>query len=307
MAKLLTFLSASLLSAALVVAGENGQDKSVGKNAADQPKNVPDQATVKKQIDKAQEYYKEVLEVDKVPVHEAAHFIIVGQSPGKTPPLVAADVELAYVKACEILELEKDPGPWSGKLVILLLPDAKHYPRMIRITQRRRADEDECGSHSTSATLAHVAVCPGKAPTNLGVSGTACAEVASLLVTHKAKTQLPMWLSEGFGRATALHIGPANTLAAERRKATALFVAGKRTANDVFTDNLNGEEFPVLRGSLVDYLAYSGRTAKFLPFVQGFAGDAKNNNGGIDLALKNANFTRETLTSNWERYVKGLK
>jgi hypothetical protein len=287
--------------------GKAEQDKKAGKPPAEPPQQPIDPALVKTQIEKALAYYKEALGADKVAVHEAAHFVMVGQGPGKTPAQVATDLESAYVKATKVLELEKEAAAWPGKLVIFLLPDAKNYPRMVRITQRRKADEDECGSHSLQATLAHVVVCPSKTAGDLGMAGTACTQLAGLLAVVKAKTPLPSWLTEGFGRATALYIGPAATLNLERRKALAYLATNKRTANDVFTDKLQGEEFPVLRSSLMDYLAYSGRTAKFVPFLQGFAGDAKKNNGGLDLALRNASFSREELTANWTKYVNGIK
>jgi len=300
---------ASLLIALAAITNSSptaAQDKSTGKDTPKakigQDKGKPDPAKVKEQVAKAQQYYKDALEVETVPVHETAHFVVVGQYPKRPVELIGGELEQGYAKACKVLELQTDPGPWEGKMVVFVLADAKVYPKMVRLTQRRKADEDESASHSTSNTLPHVVVCPGKAPGDLGVGATASTHACAILIDLKAKTRVPDWMSEGFGRAATLQGGPPATLAAERRKASAFLAQNKRTVNDVMADNLKPEELIVLRASLLDYLAFSGRTSKFLPIIQGFPPD-----GNLDMAFKKAGLTREDLSSNWFSYARSFK
>jgi hypothetical protein len=306
-------LGSLLVAVALVIASADGQDKTgkdktPGKDKIDPEKLKPDAAKVKFQTEKAEKYYAECYEVPKVPLHESAHFLVVGTLPGKSSALIAESLETAYVKACKALELDKDPGPWPGKLTIFLLHEAKEYSQLVRLAQRRKPDEDEHGSRSIDGTIPHIVACPHKAAGELGVPGTACTQMVALLMEYKLKgQQVPAWLGEGFGRATALHVFASGTLAAERRKAAAFITKNNRTASDVIDNNLKAEETPVLRFSLADYLAYSGKTGKFLPLLQGFGLDAKGNPGNLDAALKSANLTREELNNNWVKYAKSFK
>jgi hypothetical protein len=277
------------------------------KQKVDPAKLKPDAATVQAQVEKVQAYYKEVFDVEKVPLIEKAHFLVVGGPSGTASPAIADELEQVYAKACKALKTEKDPGPWQGKLAVLIVHDAAKYPQTIRLAQRRRADEDEIGSHSTDATVPHVVVCATKTPGELGLGARACVQMASLLVDLKLKNKAPNWLAEGFGRATTLYILGTNALAADRRKASAYLTKKARTLNDISGNDMPADELGVLRGSFVDYLAYSGRTAKFLPILEGLEDNGKGQPGNLDGALKLANTSREDLTKNWTSYAKSFK
>src|SRR5262245_58379385 len=60
-----------------------GKDKDTGKpkdkEKVDPATLKPDAAVVKAQREKAEQYFKEVFEVDKVPHHESAHLLLFGQ------------------------------------------------------------------------------------------------------------------------------------------------------------------------------------------------------------------------------------
>ncbi len=289
---------------------DKGTDKGTGKETpkdTKKPDPKPDPAKVKLQKDKAEQHYKDAYEVDSAPTFESAHFILCGQ--GRNLSVIAGDLERAYTKACKVLELPKEPGPWPGKLTVFLLPDAKNYPKMIRVIERRKADDDEHGSIQTEGQLPHVCVCPSKVPGDLGVDAAACIYMCEVLLEARAKVKLPEWLSEGFGRATTLHILGSTALGNDRRAAAAILnnKNGAKSANDVFNNNLKAEENPYLRASLVDYMAYSGRTAKFIPFLEGFRDDEKGNPGSINSALANAKLMEQDLTKNWHNYAKAIK
>jgi hypothetical protein len=178
---------------------------------------------------------------------------------------------------------------------------------MIRVLERRKADEDEVGTFDNDEKFPFVAAAAGKLPGDLGVSGNAGIQLAALVLEVRSKVPLPGWLKEGFGRATVLHSGPAGPLAKERSKASVIVTKSSRTLDDILNSALKPDEQPYLCFSFVDYLAYSGRTTKFLPFIDGFRPDAKGNPGNVDTALKNADTTRVELTTNWQKYAKSFK
>jgi hypothetical protein len=292
-----------------------GKDKGTDKGkdtSKDTPKDTkkvdpkPDAAKVKIQKEKAEQHYKDAFEIDNPPTFESAHFILCGQ--GRNLSVIAGDLERAYTKATKMLKLP-EPGPWPGKLTVFLLPDSKSYPKMIRVIERRKADDDEHGSIQTEGQLPHVCVCPSKVPGDLGVDASACIYMCEFLLEARAKTKLPEWLLEGFGRATTLHILGSTVLERDRRAASAILNAknANKSANDVFNNSLKAEENPYLRASLVDYMVYSGRTDKFIPFLEGFRDDEKGNPGNINSALANAKLMEADLTKNWHNYAKAFK
>jgi hypothetical protein len=254
----------------------------------------------------AEKYWKEAFESDKVPLVETKHFLVVAKS-AKDATAAGNELEQQLVKARKILEVEKEPLPWQGKLTVLILSDAEKYPRMIRLLERRKAEDGEYGAYEREGEFPFVVASDGGAPGDLGAAANAGVQLATLLLTVRAKTALPVWLNEGFGRATVLNSGPAVNLAADRRKVGAFLKKSNRTLDDIFDGKLDAEEQAPLQGSLVDYLAYSGRTAKFLPFIEGFRMDINGNAGSLDTALKNASITKDQLQNNWLKYARAFK
>jgi hypothetical protein len=281
------------------------------KDIKDPKKDNPDPKMVEAQKKAALDYWKDVFEAENPSVVETAHFLVVGGKPGKDHAKelarIGSDLEQQYVKACTVLKMDKNPAPWKGKLTVFIVAEADKYPRMIRVLERRKADDDETGSSDGLGNFPYAVACAGKLPSDLGAAGNAGAHMAALVMTFKVKTPLPEWLNEGFGRATVLHAGPGTALAGDRKKASAIVTKTNRTVDDIFNGNLNPNEQSYLRASFVDYLAYSGRTAKFLPFLEGFRTDANGNAGTVQTALKNANITSADLSANWQKYVKSFK
>jgi hypothetical protein len=286
---------------------DTGKDTAKGKDKVDPGKLKPDQAKVDLEKEKGEKHYKEIFETEEAPpFHESVHFLIYGKG-NRNLVTFGTDLEQAYAKACKVLELEPNPGPWPGKLTVFLIHDAKRYPQSIRILQRRKADDDEIGSYEMDPPTPHVTACPSKVAGEQSMESTACTQVGAWLISYKAKTRVPEWMGEGFGRATMLHVWGDKILAADRRKAAASINKDKRTLNDIITNNLKAEELPVLRASFMDYLAYSNRTGKFLPILTGFSAPPKNTQASFDAGLKNADISQENLDKNWQAYAKSFK
>jgi hypothetical protein len=310
------FLVAAMVAGvlALTLPGAGGQTKDTGKDTAkpkdkiDPAKLKPDPAQVQVQKEKGEKHYKEIFEVEEALFYESSHFLLYGKA-NRALINVAGDFEEAYAKyACKVLELEPNPGPWPGKLTVFLIHDAKRYPQAIRILQRRKADEDEIGCYEMDGPTPHVVACPSKTVGEQSMEATACTQMGAWLVSSKARTRVPDWLAEGFGRATMLHAWGANVLAADRRKAAAFLKKNERPISDLISGtNLSGQELPVLRASLGDYLAYSNRTDKFLPIVSGFLTNGKNQPGSFDVGLQKANLKQDDLQKNWHNFAKTFK
>jgi hypothetical protein len=288
------FLLAALLAACGPPALRGGEKAAPGID----PKVVAEQKAA------ALANWKRAFDKADPPQSETAHFLLLGAVEGRTLKQVGATLEKAHALARKALDLTKDE-PWPGKLTVYFGTDRRTFAALVRNVEKRRPDPDERGSFLTRSDAPSVIASPGKEAHELNVEGEAAAQMAAALLRAKAGEMAPAWLTEGFGRATALRAGPPEALAQEHRRAQA--VAGRRKARDAWGDSLNAEEAPVLRASVVEYLAYSGRIPPrvFLPFVTGFRpreeGQAAPNTDGVLSAL---NISAARLNDTWQKWLR---
>src|SRR5207249_3829125 len=104
-----------------------------------------------------------------------------------------------------------------------------------------------------------------------GLDGQAGEQMAAAALTAKiGSSTAPDWLLTGFSRATVFQTATPAQQSAEHKRAKAFLAKNKRTIRDVVGSGLLAEEATVLRANFAAYLAYSGKIARFVPFVQGF-------------------------------------
>jgi hypothetical protein len=169
--------------------------------------------------------------------------------------------------------------------------------------ERRYPEEGETGSFYIRSDEPHAVGGPPRLATDLPVEGQAAAQIAAALLARKVNAELPSWVLSGFGRATVLQAGPAEKRAAENRKALQLWSVKKKTAADAWSGALDPADAAVLRGSVVGYLAYSGRTTRFVPFVMAFRPEENRPEPTTADALKAAEIAPESLNKLWLKWV----
>jgi len=256
------------------------------------------------QAEAARTLWKRLYGKDDPPHHETAHLLLFGTVPGKTLVEVGETLEKMYALARKALDLEQSPEPWPGKLTVYLFPERPQLVTFIRSVEQRRPEQEDLGSFVIRSDNPYAAAAAGKSKLDPTVEQQAGQQMAAALLTAKAGAPLPDWLLEGFGRATFVKTLASRELIGERKKTLALFAARKLTAADGYNSNLTAAEAPVLRGSLVEYLAYSGRSARFVPFLQGFRPQENRESPTTLDALKAANISPEKLDLAWRNWVR---
>jgi hypothetical protein len=289
----------TLLLAALLAAGSpsalRGGDKGAPKI---DPKVVAEQKAA------ALKNWKRAFDKADPPQHETDHFLLLGTVEGRTLKQAGETLEKAHELARKALELTKEE-PWPGKLTVYFGTDRRTFAALVRNVEKRRPDPEERGSSLVRSDTPSVVVGPGKEVYELTAEGEAAAQVAAALVLAKAGAMAPAWLIEGFGRATALRAGPPEALAQEHRRA--LVLANKRKARDAWAESLGPEEAPVLRASVLEYLAYSGRIPPrvFLPFVTGFRPREEGQMApNTDAVLSALNISAARLNDTWQKWLR---
>lgn len=289
-----TLAALALGAAALTARGQAGDKEEFAKAVAAQK-----QAAV--------DGWKRAFEKEDPSHHETEHFLLYGKAADKTLKDVGAYLERVRAAAWKALELGKD-RPWPGKMSVFLIPDKRDYRAAVRAVARRLPEKDERGRFAYKTDTPHVLAGPGDEAHELPVDLQAGAQLAAALVLVKGGETVPEWIVEGFGRASAFRAAPAALQAAERRRAFAVAVTNKRAAKDAWTSGgLRGDEAPVLRGSLIDYLVYSGRSARFLPILMGFRPQENQPNPTTEMALMSANVAPDRLNEVWQKWVRATK
>ncbi|MCC6420433.1 MAG: hypothetical protein IT429_19525 [Gemmataceae bacterium] len=278
-----------------------GRD-AVGRQAAGKPF----EKVVAEQKEAAEANWKRVFGKAPLEQVETKHLLVYGKAvPGdfKDFKEVAAALQQACEDAHKVLDLGKEPT-WPGKLAVYLVPDRREFRAAVRGIERRMPEEAERGTYAIRSDMPHVLAGPPVTEVGLNVEGQAAAQIAAALLRVKLGVTPPDWLAEGFGRATAYHSGAQRDGAAERRRANSLIVTGKRATKDAWGNNLKADEAPVVRGSLIEYLAYSGRTSRFLPIVLGLRPVEARPNPTPEAAFAAANVSPDRLTELWHRWVR---
>ena len=258
------------------------------------------------QHQKALANWKKLFAADTPESFESAHFLLFGSPSGKTLKEIAEGLEAQFTLAQETLGMDGEEI-WTGKMAIYFFNERGSFTSFVRILEKRKAEEDEAGCFDIDSDNPHAIVGPSENPIELGITGLAGQQMAAALLAKKTLgAKVPFWVYEAFGRATVYRTMPAKDQTTEHRRAQVLLLKKKNLRHVVGT-GLTQEDAMVLRASLVEYLAYSGRTAKFLPILQGFRPSEERPEPTFEAALMAANLSVERLDQVWQAWLKTVK
>jgi hypothetical protein len=249
--------------------------------------------------------WKRVYPEGNPPHLETASLLIYGKVPGKALKEVGPALEKQMALAKKALNLDQN-DMWPGKLAVFLVTERADYGSFIRRVEKRRPAEGETGSASVRKDQPHVIAGPPQGPLDPPVDAQAGGQIAVALLVKKAGTGVPDWVRTGFARATWLQGLSGAERTAEHRRALALVTQRKRQAQSAW-GLLEEDEAPIIRGSVIEYLAYSGRTPRFVPFLMGFRpSDTKQEPTTAD-ALKAAEITPANLNTVWQKWLRAAR
>jgi hypothetical protein len=299
LAILLTFLTGQLF--AQTPKDKPAKDKQPPEKMAE-PK--PDPAKVAKQKKEAAAHWKRIVE-ESPQQFESDHLLIVAPGSTKNLPQMATYLEKAYDLAAKALKMEAGEL-WPGKLTVYLVNDRGQYKSFMRSVIKKQAEEDDRGGFQNEGEAPTAVGGPPVNALDLKVEQEAANQVAQALLAQKAKAKVPDWVILGFGRATVLRAGSPATYAREKQAVRILVIKKKRTSREIWTgsENIKIAEAAILRGSLVDFLAYGGVTQRFPDFVTGYrVRDKKNLNPTTENAFSRADINPETLEAGWRAWL----
>jgi hypothetical protein len=282
----------SLLAAFLVVAGN-------GAVRADS-----DADTLQKQKESAAANWKKVFGEEQPVQEETDHLLIFGPQgmTGNQLKNVGKNIEKECELARKALNVESPDDAWTGKLAVYLIEDRRHFNSFLRSVVKRRPTEDDLGAYFQRGYQSFVVAGPPRGKLDPSMESQAGEQVAALMLAKVGGNSVPEWVILGFGRATAWEANP-TAHAKEKSLAKALVYRLGKNAKDVWDSKLNAEQAPLLRASLVSYLAYGPGAKNFTKFLEGYAPDEKNMRKTTMDALKAINAKPEELDRSWKAWV----
>jgi hypothetical protein len=265
-----------------------------------------DEALVKQKKAVAENWDK--LAAGEMATHETEHLLLVApKEQQKKLKGLGEQLEKYHDAAAKLLFGDKD-RPWAGKLAVYVFDQPETYDAFVRRVEKRRLLGEENGTYAAEDDAPHVAVCPPRTPQDPAADLQAGQHVAMVVLARKAgaKTPLPAWLKNGFGRATLARVAPsAKTVAADRRKIVLYVGRNNRNLTDVFNGALEGEEATLLGASAADFLTYGPGRPKLAKLLEGFKPGENGEPKSIYQALETAELKADMLNPLWRRFAAG--
>jgi hypothetical protein len=253
---------------------------------------------------KAAEAAYKAMEVGDAAHVETKHLLVYApKAMEKRLEAVGKQLEKYHDTAAKTLSLDKEAYP--GKITVYLFAEKENLATFIRRVEKRRPMGVESGSYSAEDARLHIVAVPGAGKGAIPVELRAGEMVASLLLQRKAgaRTELPDWLTAGFGRATSYRATTGQKFVAADRKQLRLLVK-KRNADDAWSGKLEGEEAELVQASVAEMVCYGLSTARLTKLLDGFKPGENIATKTIAQALEAANLTAEQLNRAWKKYVK---
>jgi len=248
------------------------------------------------------------LDVGEAVQHETDHLIVVApKALEKVVKDAGALMEKSYDAAVKLL-FKPDDEVFPGKLTVFLMPEPKDFDSYLRRIEKQRVASAEVGYVNAADEKLRVAASPPRAKGDPEVAVQGAQQVAAAVLHRKAgvKTVLPMWLTQGFGRATYYRSAGAKDkdVIAERRNASKWATANKRNVQDAWNGATSGEEANALAAGTADFLAYGPGKSKFLAILDGFKPGENVDSHTIEQALQAAELTPMGINAAWQRFIK---
>lgn len=274
---------------------------------------VPQDDPVKKQKEAAAENIK-LAKLDKLTAAETDAILLYTTLPEAKAKTLAATGQKAFESATKLLKAT-DPGKlWAGKLTAYVLPVRANYNSFIRLVMKERPEtvESHRADSKGDAPFVLVGVEPGTMMTDAGLAeelgqAVATTALARFYGTRTTVTELPYWLTDGFGKvATARADGNAAKLTALRTRQRAVF--GRKTVGSFKVGNVWGtdrvKDQDVLAASFVEFLLFAPEP-KFDKFTSAFKpGEGANRPVPTSAALDAVEWKDDAMLDNaWKTWV----
>ena len=253
--------------------------------------------------------------IDKPSVVETTNYLVVGSLSEEKAKALGEVLEKTTALARKTLKYEEKETPWRGKLVVYFMNDNAEYKALMRRAFQIPPEGVHADLRAEPAFIVDPADAPGKLTDADQYANTAARLAGEHLKAKGTGTQnVPEWLRDGFGRATAARAEGTTSkrYTAYRAQVRTALLGPKGGRPPVLADIwgdakvTNGD---VLATSFAEYLAYSTAAApKFPMFLDGLKPGENNAAPTIPQGLDAAGWKDKDLAmleAAWKRWAAG--
>lgn len=232
-------------------------------------------------------------DLSKATIVETDNFFVVGLMPEEKVKTLGAMLEKIVPVARKGLQYGPKEEAWKGKLAVYYLPENRDFKNFIRTMIMMKPDGIYYDVRSDTPFVVDPVDVSGK-PTETDLFANTAANVAGAYLKARGTTaNIPDWILNGFGRATAFR---AEGLMSKRyqnyRTQAKSVAAGAKGNSPAEIGDLWGEIKPanadILAASVVEYMAYGPGSANFIKLINGFRPDENGNTPSVGQALEGA-------------------
>lgn len=273
-------------------------------------------ALVKKQKEKARANWKRVYE-DQPAVHvETESFLFYASKTFDREQLkewgATYDELLKETRKALALEGDGKKPMWLGKMAIYLFEDRRDYNSFVRGVLKKRPQDVGTGAYSLRTEEAFVTATKPTSKDEPSVDVSTADQLITAIFQKFAgeNNAIPDWVMQGFVTATTWRTADNEMLKkkteADRKKVLALLNRKPaRSCKEIFGGTVSGEDAYLLRGSLIEYLAYGPDADKFPALLKAFRPEMPNQGPKpIDAVLATIKLYPEKLDRVWINWVK---
>ncbi len=266
-------------------------------------------ATAKKQRAAIATWLKKADFSDAV-VAETPRFYVI--SPSLTPEKaksLGATLDKLVPTVRKSLQLDENEELVKGKLAVYVFPESRDFKSFMRSVLMVQPDGVHFALRSDEPAVIDPVALSGKATEADLVHNTASVVSEAFLLSRAGTAKLPSWLSEGFGRVTALRVEGVNSKRYQAYKSQAkAAVTGVRTGKPPALMDLWAESRPanadLLANSFAEFLAYSPVSKDFSRVVAGFRPNENGDAPSVPQAFEAAGWKElPMLEAAWRKWV----
>lgn len=247
-------------------------------------------------------------ELGKSTVVETDNFLVATTMTEDKAKALGAVLEKVVPIARKALQYEEKEEPWKGKLAVYVLPEGRDFKSFMRGVVVAQPE----GVHYSLGTDEPLVVDPVDVPakaTEADQFAATAAVVAGAYLKGKGGTaNVPDWLTDGFGRVTAMRAeGPNSKRYAAYRTAARGMAAKGVKASDLWAETKPAGA-DVLAASFAEFLAYGPMAKEFPKIVTAFRPDEFGNTPGVQKALEAGGWKDlAALDAAWKKWATALK
>ncbi|MBY0457096.1 MAG: hypothetical protein K2V38_07155, partial [Gemmataceae bacterium] len=212
--------------------------------------------------------------VEKPTVVETANFVIVGSAGEEKLKALGKAMEESVALARKTLKFDEKETIWKGKLTVYFMPENAEYKALMRRAFQQPPDAPYLDLRAELPLFVDPAELPGK-PTDGDLYANTAARIAGehLKAKGTGTQNVPDWLRDGFGRATAFRAEGTTSKRYQGYKTQARAALNPKGEKPPALAEVWGDtKIPggdALGTSFAEYLAYGPGAAKFPMLIDG--------------------------------------